>query len=135
MSRISIKSIAEAIENSAEGKKGPELERFLKDAVKFLYKRKMLSQSEKLLESLQKNIDKKYGTVKMKVRSAKKIPDIKKKELEEKMKEKYKAKEIESTYFEDKHLLGGMKIEIGEEVLDMTYRNKLNQLEKHLIQK
>ena len=82
---------------------------------------------------IEKIIDKKNGILKIKVKSAKKIPDDKRKELESQMIEKYKAKGIESIYLEDKHLLGGMRIEIGEEVMDMTYRNKLNQLSKFLL--
>lgn len=135
MAKISIKNIAEAIEAETQGKTGAELSTALKNSVKFLHKKGMLSQSGQVLEMLEKNINKKNGIVKMRVRSAKEVPEAKRKELEAKLKEKYKAKEIVSEYFEDKYLLGGMKIEVGEEVMDLTYRNKLDQLEKHLIQR
>ena len=124
MSKISIKNIAEAIYDT---KAEPKM------VVQFLNNKKMLSKSEEILDELQKMIDKKEGIVRMKVKSAKQIPENKKRELEEEMKNKYKAKEIVSEYFEDKSLLGGMKIEIGDDTIDGTYRNKLNQLEKHLI--
>ena len=124
MSKISIKNIAEAIyDTKAEPK----------TVVKFLHRKGLLSKSEEILQALEKMEHKAKGIVKMKVKSAVKIPDSKKKELEEKLKIKYKAKEVLSEYFEEKSLLGGMKIEVGEDIMDFTYRNKLNQLEKHLI--
>ena len=133
MKKISMKNSAEAIHSSLEGKSVAELDSALKNAVKFLDKKRMLGKSEDILIELEKIIDKKNGILKIKVKSAKKIPDDKRKELESQMIEKYKAKGIESIYLEDKHLLGGMRIEIGEEVMDMTYRNKLNQLSKFLL--
>ena len=135
MSKISVKNIAEAIERETEGKSGAELLAVLKNTVEFLHKKRMLSQSEAILSAFEKKINEKNGIVKIKVRSAKEIPENKKKTLEKEIKEKYGAKEIESVYLQDLKLLGGMKIEIGDEVLDDTYRNRLNQLEKVLIQK
>ena len=123
MSKISIKNIAEAIyETKAEPKA----------VVHFLDKKGLLSKSKEILEELEKLEYKEKGIVKIKVSSAKHLSEHKQKELEHEIKEKYKAKHIVSEYFEDKSLLGGMKIEVGEDVLDTTYRNKLNQLEKHL---
>ena len=133
MAKISVKNSAEAIYGTLEGKSGAELDSALKNTVRFLDEKKLLNQSEDLLSEIEKIINKKNGIIKIKVRSAKKVPDAKRKELESKMIEKYKAKWIESEYFEEKDLLGGMRIEIGEEVMDMTYRNKLDQLEKYLI--
>ena len=135
MSKISIKNITEVIEETTRGKSGAELEFVLKNIVKFLYTKKLLSQSPQILEKLEEEINKKENRIQMKIRSANKISENKKKEIEKEMKNKYKAKEIVSEYFEDKSLLGGMKIEIGEDTIDGTYRNRLNQLEKHLISK
>ncbi|MES2023549.1 MAG: ATP synthase F1 subunit delta [Patescibacteria group bacterium] len=133
MAKISIKNLAETLENITEKKSPKELEAFGRNFAIFLKNKKLLSRSEEILKELGKTIDKKKGMVRMKVMYAKHLPEDKKKNLEEKIKEKYKAKHIESEYFEDKNLLGGVKIEVGEDVMDMTYRNKLNQLRKHLI--
>jgi len=133
MSKISTKNIIEAIDKETSGKSGVELNSSIKKIVSFLHKRRLLGRSKEILEELEKYIDKREGVLRMKVSSADTFPNAKKSDLESKMKDKYKAQKIESTYLEDKSLLGGVKIEIGEDVLDMTYRNKLNQLEKHLI--
>lgn len=135
MAKISFKNLAIALENATEGKNAKELEKIGKDLAVFLRSKKLLGQSEEILKELQKTIDKKKGIVRMKVKTAHSFPENKRKDLEEKIKEKYQAKHIESEYFEEKNLLGGVKIEVGEDVMDMTYRNKLKQLEKHLINK
>lgn len=135
MNKISTKNIIEAIEKEVSGKTGGELQASIKKIVRFLYNRKLLNKSKEILDGLEEKINKKEGRIKVKIKSAKKISDEKKKELEQHLKSKYKAIHIEGIYSEDKNLLGGMRIEVGEEVIDTTYRNKLNQLEKYLINK
>ena len=124
MAKISTKNLAQAIYGSKAS---------VKEVVDFLYKRRLLGKSEEILKELENIENQEKDIVKMKVSSAKDIPDHHKKELEKEMKEKYGAREIVSECFTDRNLLGGMKIEIGEEVLDDTYRNRLNQLSKHLL--
>ncbi len=138
MSKISIQNIAQAIAENSRGKSGGDLEMANKNTIQFLHKKKLLGRSEEILESVGKILDKESGIVRIKVLSANKIEENKKRELEENIKSKfreYDAKEIVSEYVEDKDLLGGMKIMIGDEILDSTYRNKLNQLSAHLISK
>jgi F-type H+-transporting ATPase subunit delta len=135
MSKISIQNIAQAIALHTAGKAGADLERANKDTIQFLSKKKMLGRSDEILDAVGKIIDKENGIVRIKVLSAKNIESHEKKELEENIKHKYGAKEIVSEYIEDKTLLGGMKIVIGDEILDTTYRNKLDQLAAHLINK
>lgn len=126
MSKISIKNISQAIyETDADPK----------SVVDFLYKKGLLSKSEEILKELEKISHKNQSIMKMKVISAHKLSENKQKELEHEMREKYNLKHVESQYYEDKNLLGGIKIEIGEDIIDTTYRNKLNQLANHLIQK
>lgn len=133
MSKISINNIAQAIADHTKGKSGADLEMAYKDTLQFLNKKKLLGRSDEILEAVGKILDKENGIIRIKVASAKKIESPEQKELEENIKSKYGAKEIISEYIEEKELLGGMKITIGEEVLDTTYRNKLNQLATHLI--
>lgn len=135
MSKISIKNLAKAIELETEHKSGAELSSTLTNVATFLYRKKLLNKSKDILEELEKEIDRKHGRIKMKVKSAVKLHEVDKKNLEHEIKLKYQAKEIESYYTEDRNLLGGLRIEVGEEVIDTTYRNKLNQLQKHLINK
>jgi F-type H+-transporting ATPase subunit delta len=135
MAKISVQNIAQAISDFTKGKSGSDLDIACKETLKFLNKKKLLNRSNEILDSVGKIIDKEDGVVRIKVLSAKNLDGHQKKEIEENIKQKYGAKEIVSEYMEDKELLGGMKIIIGEEILDTTYRNKLNQLATHLINK
>jgi F-type H+-transporting ATPase subunit delta len=135
MAKISPKNIAEAIYLGSHGKSGAELENVLKRSAKVLQDKRMLGESEDILSLLQDMVDKKEGIVRMKVTTAKTMTHEEKKHLEEEIKQKYKAQKIISEYFEKEEVLGGMKVEVGYEVLDNTYKSKLQKLEKFLINK
>lgn len=133
MSKISPKNIAEAIYEASEGKSGRELELVLKRGAEVLARKRMLGKSTDILKALQDIVDRKTGTVRVKVSTAKKISDAERKKIEHEVRERYKAKKVVSEFFEKSELLGGMRIEVGDEVRDDTYKNRLNQLEKFLI--
>jgi|SRR3989344_5562926 len=134
MAKISPKNIAEAVYGVSQGKSGHDLAFILKRSVVMLQKKRMLGKSKEVLNALQEIFDKKTNTIRIKVTSTKGIGHQEKSKLEHEIKERYKAQNVESEFFEDKELLGGMKIEVGDEVLDTTYINKLRQLENFLIQ-
>ncbi len=133
MSKISPKNIAEAIYKATDGKSGKDLAQTLERSAQMLRDKRMLGKSEEVLINLQNIIEKNNGTVRMKVTTAKSMGAGERKKLEHEIKEKYKAEHVVSEFFEKEELLGGMRIEVGNDVLDNTYRNKLNQLEKFLI--
>lgn len=133
MIKISPKNIAEAIYGAAKGKSGGDLERVLKRSAQTLRNKRMLGKSEEIVEALQNIIEKKAGIVRMKVAAAKILEDGEKKKLENEIKEKYKARIVMSEFSEKAELLGGMRVEVGDEVLDTTYKSKLRKLEKFLI--
>lgn len=135
MAKISVQNIAQAIAGHTKGKSGGDLDIAVKETLNFLNKKKLLNRSDEILDAVGKIIDKEDGVVRIKVLSAKNLEGHEKKEIEDNIKQKYGAKEIMSEYLEDKDLLGGMKIIVGDEILDTTYRNKLNQLATHLINK
>lgn len=133
MTNISPKTIAEAIYSATKGKSGSSFELALKRSVKVLENKRMLGKSKEVLNALEDIIDKKEGIVRMKVTTAHKIGSEERKKLENEIKEKYKAQSVESIFFEKPELLGGIRVEVGDEVLDATYKNKLRKLENFLI--
>ena len=133
MAKISPKNIAEAIYDATEGKSGAKLDEALKNSIRVLEKKRMFWKSKEVLNALQEIIDKKEGIVRMKATTALKIGHTEQKKLENEIKEKYKAQSIVSEFFEKPELLGGIRVEVGDEILDATYKNKLRQLEKFLI--
>jgi F-type H+-transporting ATPase subunit delta len=133
MSQISPKNIAEAIYRVTEGKSASELSHALKRSAEVLRDKRMLGKSEDVLFALSNIVEKKAGIVRVKVSAAKDLDGGERKKLENEIKEKYKARAVKAEFFEKAELLGGMRIEVGDEVLDTTYKNKLRQLEKFLI--
>ena len=133
MKRISPQNIAEAVYRATEGKSGQDLAVVLQRSAQMLKDKRMISKSGEVLSALQDIFDKKTGTVRAKITTAKQLGQEKRKKLEDEIKEKYQAQIVCSEFFEKEELLGGMKVEVGDEVLDLTYKNKLHQLEKFLI--
>lgn len=133
MATISTNQIARAIYLSSKGKTGKELDENLLNATNLIANKKMLSRSKDILERLEYIIDEEEGIAKVKIISAEKLTKNIKDELEESLKKRYKAKEIYIEESEDKKMLGGMRIEKGDEVIDLTLRNKVRQLQEHLI--
>ena len=134
MAKISPQNIAEAVYKATEGKSGQDLALVLKRSAKILGKRRMLGKSKEVLYALQNIFDKETGTIRMKVTTARSIGSGEKSNLENEIKKKYKAQNVISEFFEKRELLGGIRVEVGDEVMDGTWGHKLNQLKKFLIQ-
>ena len=133
MATISPKNIAEAIYETTKGKSGNDLDLVIKRSAKILKDKRMLGKSKDVLTALSDIIDKKTGIVRVKVTTAKSLDDTGRKKIENETKEKYKAEVVIGEFFEKKELLGGMRVEVGDEVMDTTYKSKLHELEKFLI--
>ena len=134
MMKISPKNFAEAVYEVTLDKSGQELAVVLKRSTQILKQLRMLSKSGEILNALQNIFDKKTGTVRMKVSTAKKMEREERSKLENEIKKKYMAQIVEGEFFEKEELLGGIKVEVGDQILDNTYRNRLRELEKFLIQ-
>lgn len=132
MSTISIKNLASAIYESSLNKEGDELDIIIKDSTKLIAHNNLLGKSEQILTAIENIINKEQGKVRVKVKSKIKITDKMSEEIVDFIKKRYKAKEVILEFIEDPTLLGGIKIEIGDEIIDTTLRYKLNQLQNYL---
>ncbi|MFA6386247.1 MAG: F0F1 ATP synthase subunit delta [Candidatus Paceibacterota bacterium] len=133
MATVSIKNLATAIYESSCGKEGKELDVLMTDCAKLIADKHLLGKSEQLLSALEKIIDKEYGVTRATITSKIKLSTKIKEEVEEFIKKRYKTKEVILELKEDPNALGGIKIEIGDEVIDTTLRARLNQLQNYLI--
>ena len=133
MKSYSPKTIAQAIYNSTKGKDGAELKYVLDNTVIFLKKNKLLSKQKDILQHLQDIYDHEEKIVRVKITTATKLTHKLREELEEILKKKYKAKDIDIDNTEDESLIGGIKLEVKDEVMDLSFANKLYQLQKYLI--
>ncbi len=133
MANISIKNIAEAIYESGKNKSGTSLESTMKNATRILDEKHLLSKAPQILEKLQQITDKSENVVRVKIYSANKLTKKDIDDIEESIKKRWGAKEVEMSLIEDKGLIGGIKIEVGDEIINMTLRNKLEKLQDYLI--
>jgi F-type H+-transporting ATPase subunit delta len=133
MATISINNIARAIYESSLGKDGVELDVVTKKAVNLISKKHLMSKSKEILTELEKIVDKNEEVIRAKISSKikldKKITD----EIDDFIKKRYKAKNTVLEFIIDEKLLGGIKIEVGDEIIDTTLKNKIKKLQNYLI--
>lgn len=132
MKAISVNNLARAIYESSKEKSGVDLNHALLNAAEFIRDKNMMSKSKLILSSLEKIIDEAEAIVRVKVSSSKKLTKGMIEEIEEFLKKRYKKSDVIMEQVEDTKLLGGLKIEIGDEVMDMTLSNKIHQLQNYL---
>jgi ATP synthase F1 delta subunit len=133
MATISNNDIANALYLGAKNKTGKDLEIFITNTVSFLFRKKLLSKSSHILEKLEKKINKEQGIIKVKISSVSKLDENIKRDLSTFLLKKYNAKNILFTEEIDVKFIGGIKIEIDDEVIDLTIFNKLKKLKTHLL--
>ena len=133
MASISIKNLARAIYESSYGKEGNDLDLILEKSSIFIRDKNLLGRKEEILEAIENIINKENGVIKIRVSTSDKLKDDLQKEIEEFIKKKYKAKEVLIEKVENTKLLGGIKIEIGNDIIDTTLSNKVYQLQNYLI--
>lgn len=133
MAKISIKNIAQTIYEITKDKSGHDLESASVKITKYLAQKRLLPKSSEILKKLEEIINKEEGIVPVSI-TYKKIPENKVTDkIEELLKKRYQAQKILINIKEDKEILGGVKIEGQGEVIDMTFKNKIKQLQDYLI--
>lgn len=133
MASISIKNLAQALYESSLNKEGAVLDSILAKSVLFMRDKNLIGKKKEILKALDDIINKEEGIIKAKISTSIKLKKEVEIQIEEFIKEKYKAKEVILEINENPKLLGGIKIEIGDEVIDTTLSNKIHQLQNYLI--
>lgn len=133
MASISIKNIAQAIYESSKDKDGDVLNTIIEQSALFIKEKNLLGKKEEILKTLEEIINKKEGIIKTIISSSKKIDKDKEKDIEDFIKKKYKAKEVLLEYHLDEKLIGGIKIQVGNDIIDTTLSNRIGQLQNYLI--
>ena len=133
MATTSYNDIAEAIYLSSKDKGSREMPLHLKNVVNFLAKRRMISKAPEILSRLKKIIDKENGLITAKVWTAHKLSNQTKHDLAHALTKRYRAREVFFEETVDEKLIGGFKVEVGDEVIDLTLKNKVGKLQEYLI--
>ncbi|OGI86306.1 hypothetical protein A3A01_02335 [Candidatus Nomurabacteria bacterium RIFCSPLOWO2_01_FULL_39_17] len=108
---------------------------FLKDVVKFLARRRFLYRAKDILLNLEKIIHEESGTIVAKVKSARILSEETKREITHSLKKLYSAHKVLYKKSMDENLLGGMRIEVNDEIIDLTVKNKVKKLQEYLTRK
>jgi len=122
MATLTIKNIVEAIYHSGNAKKSAE----------FLKRRRLLGKKDSILKALNDLVNQKEGIVEAKVTSAESLNESTRQDLVQNIEKRYDAKKVSLTESVKPELLGGIKIEVGDEVIDLTIKNRIKNLAKHL---
>ncbi len=133
MAKISTKNLVLAIHEMTKDKSGHELDVAIQNITDYLAKKRMIPRAPEILRKLEELINFDEGIVKANI-TYKNIPEKKiTDEIEEILMSRYGAKKILAVTNENENVLGGVKIEVGDEVIDLTLKNKINQLQNYLI--
>lgn len=132
MAILSYNNIANAIYIGLKEKNGDSLNSFIDNVVKFLYKKKLFSKSNIILEKLEDLLNTEKGLLLVNVYSSKKLEENTKKESALILKNKYKKNSVIFTEIIDEKVIGGIKLEMNNEIIDLTIFNKLKKLQAHL---
>jgi len=132
MVTISNNDIARSIYLGSKGKRGNELRLYSQNVFNFLVKKRLVSRASTILLHLQKIINEEEGIVEATLKSAKKLGTESKHHLVQFLRKRYRAKNVVFQEAIDEKLLGGFKVEVGDEVIDLTIKNKIEKLEEHL---
>lgn len=132
MATLSNNDIAHGIYLGTIEKKSQELSLYYKNVVQFLSRKNLLSKSEDILAKLQKIINKEENRIVARVSSVEKITEKNKQHLVSIFKKRYSAQEVTLVENLDKKLLGGMRLEVNDEVIDFSIKNKIGELKEYL---
>ena len=133
MSIISNNDIAHAIYLASKDKSKEEQSLIFKNVIKFLVKKKKIAKVPDILLRLGKIINNYENRIVGKIFSKEKITETQNKEINQILARRYSVKEVSMVPHLDEKLLGGLKIEVNDEALDLTIKNKLEKLQEHLI--
>lgn len=100
--------------------------------VQFLYRKRLLLQAPDILSRLDKIINEADGRIVVKLSSKEHLTENIKKEIAQILKERYAAEKIIFVESLNEKLLGGFKIEVNDDVIDLTIKNKIGKLQEYL---
>lgn len=129
MKKNSNKQYAQALHKITTGLSGKNLEQALENFVLLLARDRKLKQANSIIKEFVDYADKLAGIVKIEITTAGKISG----ELLEKIKKHFGAKVSAETKI-DPSILGGIKIFMGDKILDASLKTQLLKFKKGLCQ-
>ncbi len=132
MTKLSYKSIATVIYLALKDTHGAEHTTIMHRAVDVLYRKRLLSKASKILGELEKIINKEEGRVVAHIVSVKKLDSATKSSLGVSLQKRYGARDIVFKESVNESLLGGFRVEVQNEVIDVSTKHKIDTLQAYL---
>ena len=104
----------------------------MQNAFRMLEKSRLLGKEKEFMSLLGEIADRDHGIVRARVYSRHKLTQSEEEGVAEMVKARHKTGTVEIENIIDETLLGGMRIEVGDTVIDSTLKSKVKQLHKHL---
>ena len=105
----------------------------LKNFMIFLIKKRRFFYLEKILKSFIEICSEKRGEIKAEIQSAKELSNEEISKITEELTQNFSSK-MKLNYKHDKSLIGGLIVKIGSTMVDTSIKNKLQQIEKRMIE-
>ena len=132
MNTVSSNNLARAIYLTVKDKTSAEQSLSFKNIVQFLVRKRLLSKAPDILLRLNKIINEDEGIIEAKISSVEKMKETTKQEFKQRLSKRYSGKTVKIIENLDKKLLGGFKIEVNDEVIDLSVRNRIEKLQEYL---
>jgi len=132
MLNISTKKIAQAVYEASKDREGEDLETILTSTTDFLMERNMMGKAPEVLSHLQKIIDKNESKIRAHIETPYPLSDKTREAISDELKKRYKVNKIHLEIVENKKHLGGIKVQVGDEVINLTLATRLHQLQNYL---
>jgi F-type H+-transporting ATPase subunit delta len=133
MKSVDLKNLAHVLLETTDGVEENESNRSLKDFAQYLVKKNLITKFDEIISQYCEIYNKKHNILETTVTKTIPLTEKAKLELSEALKNKYKANEVTIKEKIDSKLIGGMKIKIGDTVVDNSLSNSLYQLETQLL--
>ncbi len=126
-------NIALAIYLALKNKTYAEQSLISQKIIQFLARKRLLSEAPNILSRLNKIINEDQNKILAKVSSKEILSQNKRKELIHSLSKHYEGKIIILEESLNEKLIGGFKIEINDEIIDFSIKNRIKKLQEHLI--
>jgi F-type H+-transporting ATPase subunit delta len=130
--KVTASQYANTLYELTDGKTKQDVDGVVASFLNVLQKNNQLKMSGKIIEKFNGIYNQKNGIVEAEITSREKLKSELSGKLEKFVKEKYKAKEVVIKNKIDEHIKGGIIIKVGDEIIDTSLKNHLNNLSKLL---
>ncbi len=131
MAAIGTKDIARSIYEGSKDHK--DQSSYFKNVVKFLAHRKLMSKVPEIILQLKKIINQEEGIIEANVSTATRLGATERYQLIQELKKRYSAKDVILHEVVDPEFLGGLRVEVQDEVIDLTIKEKISRLQTYLM--